>query len=167
MAMVPPRADLSVTKTDSPDPTSALSPLTYTMTVTNHGPQEATGVTVTDTLPEDVTYSSATPTQGNCLEAGGTVTCDLGTLPDGANAMVTIVVAPQSEGTIENSVSVTANEIDADPGNNSATAGTTVDPTSPPLPIPGATLWGLIAMVALIAAVLPWRMRRIRRGAGA
>jgi uncharacterized repeat protein (TIGR01451 family) len=166
IAMAPSRADLSVTKMDSPDPVSALSSLTYTMIVTNNGPQEATGVTLTDTLPEDLGSTSIAPTQGSCEEAGGTVSCDLGALPAGASATVTIVAAPQSEGVIENTVSVTANEVDADTLNNSATAGTTVDPTSPPLPIPGVTLWGIIAMVGLIAAVLFWRLSGIRAGAG-
>ena len=38
---------------------------------------DATGVTVTDTLPA-VTFDSATPSQGTCSQASGTVTCTLG-----------------------------------------------------------------------------------------
>ena len=43
-----PAADLSVTKTDSPDPVRSGGNLTYTITVTNNGPDAATGVTMTD-----------------------------------------------------------------------------------------------------------------------
>ena len=48
---VDPAADLSLTKTDSPDPVLAGELLTYTLTAHNAGPQDATGVTLTDTLP--------------------------------------------------------------------------------------------------------------------
>ena len=44
-------ADLEITKSDSPDPVTTGSDLTYTITVTNNGPDAATSVTVTDTLP--------------------------------------------------------------------------------------------------------------------
>ena len=93
-------ADLSLSKTDSPDPVPAGELLTYTLTVHNSGPQDATGVSLSDTLPVGVTFESATPTQGSCSEDGGTVSCTLGTLADEASASVEIDVTPQSAGTI-------------------------------------------------------------------
>jgi len=59
---IDPAADLSLTKSDSPDPVAAGEVLTYTLDVQNAGPQDATGTTVTDTLPAGVVYESATPT---------------------------------------------------------------------------------------------------------
>src|SRR5207244_11504754 len=59
-------ADLLVTKTDSPDPVTVGKNLTYTVTVTNHDPIDATGVTMSDTLLSAVTFVSATPSQGSC-----------------------------------------------------------------------------------------------------
>jgi uncharacterized repeat protein (TIGR01451 family) len=120
--------DLSVEKTDSPDPVTSGSAVTYTITVTNHGSDDATGVMLTDTLPAGVTFNSATPSQGSCMEAGGLVTCDLGSLANGASATVTITVTPFAVGTIVNTVSVTGNEDDPDPSNNTDTEETTVVP---------------------------------------
>src|SRR5437763_6489608 len=44
-------ADLSVTKVDSPDPVNTGSTLTYTITVTNNGPDPASSASLSDTLP--------------------------------------------------------------------------------------------------------------------
>ena len=71
-------ADLSLTKSDAPDPVLAGELLTYTLGVSNGGPRDATNTTLTDTLPAGVTFDSATPSQGTCSEASGTVTCALG-----------------------------------------------------------------------------------------
>jgi len=127
---VDPVADLSITKTDSPDPVSSGEQLTYTLTVANAGPSPATGVSVTDTLPGAVTYESATPSQGSCSEASGTVTCSLGTLASGANATVQIVVRPTSGSSITNQASVSSPVSDPVLVNNSASETTTVDPVA-------------------------------------
>src|SRR5262249_21003329 len=80
-------ADVSLTKTDSPDPVTVGSNLPYTITVSNGGPSTATGVTMTDALPAGVTFVSATPSQGNC-NGTATVTCSLGSLNNGGSATV-------------------------------------------------------------------------------
>ena len=127
---VDPVADLALTKSDSPDPVLAGEQLTYTLTVDNSGPRDATNVQLSDTLPAGVTFDSATPSQGTCSEAAGTVACDLGTVLDGGSASVTILVTPQEGGTITNQASVSSDERDPTAGNNSASAQTTVDPAA-------------------------------------
>jgi uncharacterized repeat protein (TIGR01451 family) len=119
-------AELSLTKTDSPDPVEIEQNLTYTATITNSGPNAATGVALTDTLPTDAIFVSATPSQGSCTEASGIVTCNLDELANGASATVTVVVIPTAPGTITNTASITSDVLDPDTTNNRATASTTV-----------------------------------------
>jgi uncharacterized repeat protein (TIGR01451 family) len=136
----PPSADLSITKTDSPDPVPVGANITYTITATNGGPDTATGVTVTDTLPGGVTLVSATASQGSC-NGSATVTCSLGSLANGSSAAVTIVVTATQAGTISNTASVSANESDPDPSNNSATQETTVNAGRQLTALSPAKLW--------------------------
>jgi uncharacterized repeat protein (TIGR01451 family) len=119
--------DLSITKTDDPDPVMVMANLTYELVVTNNGPDEATEVMLTDHLPESVTYVSATPSQGDCLESEGTVTCDLGNLTSGASATITIVITATMVGEIINVAEVSGNESDPATTNNKATAVTVVN----------------------------------------
>jgi uncharacterized repeat protein (TIGR01451 family) len=125
---ITPRADIAVTQIASPDPATAGSTLTYTVTVRNNGPSTATGVTMTDTLPSsNITYQSATPSQGSCSQASGIVNCALGAIASGATATVTIRVTPIKQGgSITNRASATASEPDPASANNTATVSTQV-----------------------------------------
>jgi uncharacterized repeat protein (TIGR01451 family) len=124
------RADLSVSKTDSPDPAHVGQKLTYTVLVTNNGPDPATVVTLSDTLPKTAGFGSVTTTQGTCTRSKTGVKCSLGGLASGATATVTIVVKPTQKGTITNTVTAAAGSPTTDPNiaNNTATQSTTVRP---------------------------------------
>ena len=124
---VPP-PDLSVTKTDSPDPVAVGQELTYTLTTTNNGPGDATGVMLTDSLPANVTFQSAS---SGCVHATGAVTCSLGDLANGATATVEIRVTPQSEGTITDTASVEGDQTDPDAADNTVSEDTTVQSVTP------------------------------------
>ncbi len=154
-------ADLSITKTDSPDPVGAGNTLTYTITVSNAGPSVAASASMTDTLPVGTTFASLTSPGGwSCtfpaVGSGGTVACStLGTMPIASSAftlVVTVSPAAASGSTITNTATVSSPTTDPAPGNNSATATTsvvvaamspafTVVPTSV---APGQSLTGLM-----------------------
>lgn len=119
--------ELSISQTDSPDPVNVGNNLSYSITVTNNGPDDASGVTVTDTLPAGVIFLSASASQGSCSETSGVVTCLPGDMPAGSRATINIVVsAPFTTGTISNSATVTGNETDPIPANNTSAESTTV-----------------------------------------
>jgi uncharacterized repeat protein (TIGR01451 family) len=119
-------ADLSLTKTGSPNPVAVGTNLTYTISATNQGPAVATGVQVMDTPPGGAVFVSATPTQGECSGDSSGVTCSIGTLDVGSSATVTMVVTPQTVGSVSNTATVTGDQSDPNPDNNSATAVTMV-----------------------------------------
>jgi uncharacterized repeat protein (TIGR01451 family) len=120
--------DLAITKADAPDPVAVGGTLTYTLTVTNNGPDPSTDSTVTDTLPAGVTFVSATPSQGACSQAAGTVTCMLGPLALGASATIEIVVTVDATALspLSDTATVTGVETDLVATNNSATAETMI-----------------------------------------
>jgi uncharacterized repeat protein (TIGR01451 family) len=125
------RADLGLTKTDGLQRAPGGGPLTYTITATNHGPGDATGVTVSDTLPAGTTFGSATASQGSCAEAADAVTCQLGPLASGGSATVTLVVATDEvddDTTVTNTATVDAAEPDPNAANDAATDATILEP---------------------------------------
>jgi uncharacterized repeat protein (TIGR01451 family) len=121
-------SDLSVTKSDLPDPVNAWDTLTYTATVRNAGPSQATGATYTEKLPAGVNYESVSSSQGACSHSFGTVRCNLGTLASDATATVELRVKPQDAGTLNSTATVWADEYDPDTTNNTVTEETTVEP---------------------------------------
>ena len=137
----PTEADLAVALVDAPDPVTVGNNLTYTLTVTNNGPNDATGVTLTDTLPTGVSFGSVASSQGTCSRID-TVSCNLGSLMNGATATVTLVVTPTTAGPLTNTASVSGNETDPTTSNNTASATTTVMTPPPPPPAAGPDLTG-------------------------
>jgi uncharacterized repeat protein (TIGR01451 family) len=138
--------DLAVTISDNPDPLSVGDTLTYTIVVTNNGPDGATGTSLSQNLPPGVTFGSASPDQGSCGQAAGVVSCNLGALAVGQSTTITVTVIPTTPGTITSTVSVSSNEADSNLSNNAdATVtlvlGPTATPTSnaTPTPTPTAT----------------------------
>jgi uncharacterized repeat protein (TIGR01451 family) len=130
------RADLSIAKSDNPDPVQAGGTVTYSISVTNAGPDAASDVVVTDRLGKSVTFVSADTSAGTCSQAKLTVTCDLGTIAatKGSNtAQVTIrVKAPSTAGSIADTATVSATTKDTNHRNNSASQTTTVNGPKPP-----------------------------------
>jgi len=120
--------DLKIAKNAAPIPAIVGSNLTYTITVTNAGPGTASNVVVTDTVPDGTTFVSVST---GCSELSGTITCNLGTLTDGQSTNVTVVVIPTMAGTVTNTASVSADEADVFPADNSDTDPVTVNDPVP------------------------------------
>ncbi|MCL4298874.1 MAG: DUF11 domain-containing protein [Anaerolineae bacterium] len=117
-------ADLAVSKiVDNPGPKEG-GPLLYTVTVTNNGPDDATGVVVGDTLPLSVTLAASSASQGDYDSATGR--WQVGDLTASASATLTLSTTVQT-GTIGQIITNTAaisasDQSDADLGNNTADA---------------------------------------------
>jgi uncharacterized repeat protein (TIGR01451 family) len=133
----PGSSDLSVTVNDSPKPVVVENNLTYTLHVTNSGPQSATGVGIIDAIPSEAAFVSASASQGACKFSNGSVYCKVGTLGNGSSCDVTIVVNPREDKTgmppqgksIVNIAAVAADNDDSNVNNNSATQTTTLLPS--------------------------------------
>jgi uncharacterized repeat protein (TIGR01451 family) len=128
VAYQPGGADLAIVKTDSADPVTAAAQFNYTLTVSNAGPEAATGVRITDALPSALTFVSASGAGFTCTRSGQTVSCDLaGTLAAGATAAVTIAVrAPTTAQSISNEGVVSSSSSDPNPANNRSTQSTQI-----------------------------------------
>jgi uncharacterized repeat protein (TIGR01451 family) len=120
--------DLSLTKSDSADPVAVGDNFTYTIQVRNPATTgfDASNVVVTDTLPSQVDFVSATPSSGTCTKTGNTVTCNLGTVLTNTTATVTIVVKAKKAGTASNTATVTSPE-DTSATNNADTETTVIN----------------------------------------
>jgi uncharacterized repeat protein (TIGR01451 family) len=133
-------SDLAIVVADvTPSPVSAGGLATYTITVTNLGPDPATGVTVNSTTPAGTTFASLTTSQGSCITPapGGTgpMSCALGSLTPGGSVTITLVVnvIAASGSTLTYTTSVTSSSADPNPGNNTATQDVGVQATQPPI----------------------------------
>ena len=122
-------ADLRISLATVPNPTFLGKEMTYTTTVTNNGPHQATGVNITHELPPSVTYISNESSQGEtCEMTDNVITCLLGPINSHANATVNTIVKPQSLGQLSSFASVTSSSFDPVSSNNSISLETSINP---------------------------------------
>jgi uncharacterized repeat protein (TIGR01451 family) len=142
-------ADLAITKTAAPNPVVTGTNLTYTINVTNNGPDAAESVTVIDNLPASVSFVSCAVAGGvgsACGGVGNNRTVTFTSLAANAVATITLVAnvsCALADGTmISNSTSVSSLATDPNLANNSATV---IAIASNPPPIinlnPPISLW--------------------------
>jgi uncharacterized repeat protein (TIGR01451 family) len=127
--------------------------LNYRITVTNNGPIAATNVTILNTLPDTVSFTSAITGQWICIgpdegKTGGTMTCTRSVLPSGSSDTILITVSPPNgSGTLTNKATVSSDEADPNTANNTTTLNTTltpattgpqIDPGNGPIGAPGS-----------------------------
>ncbi len=119
----PPSIDLSLEKTVNDATPLVGDNVTFAITLTNAGPDDATGVQVTDQLPSGYTYVSD---DSGGSYASNTGLWDIGNVAMGATATLHITATVNLTGDYMNVVEVTAsNETDSDPGNNRDSASVT------------------------------------------
>ena len=118
--------DLAITKSGSPARQEGLGNITWTMVVTNNGPDNDTGVKVSDPIPGGNTFVSASSTQGTCTLGGTTLTCDIGPMAAKATVTITLVTTPSAPGTITNTVVVMGDRPETTLANNTASASVVV-----------------------------------------
>jgi uncharacterized repeat protein (TIGR01451 family) len=124
-------ADIAVQVTDSADPVMTGQPLTYTVTVSNHGPSPASAISLVDTWSAATRGSAAlisvAVSQGGCVSVTpDRVECQLGSLASGASATLTVRLRPRGTGLVTDQASASAPEPDPDLANNSDQETTTV-----------------------------------------
>jgi uncharacterized repeat protein (TIGR01451 family) len=136
----PPPADMGVT-VSGPATVYTATNATYTITITNNGPNAAQGVVLTDTLPVASTFVSMQQTSGtdnfSLSQAVGSATeTATGNIASGSTDTFTLVVfAPynlNSGTSFNNTASVSATSPDPSTGNNSATVSGTLVQSPPP-----------------------------------
>ncbi len=116
-------AVLAISMTADRNPAPIGLNFNYKPVITNTGNAPATNVTLSDTLPTQVTFTAATASQGSCsfdplLRA---VNCNIGTIGTGATVNVQITVKPRTEGTLNNTADIVADQWDgAAPGSVSS-----------------------------------------------
>jgi uncharacterized repeat protein (TIGR01451 family) len=119
-------ADLSVSIAHDASAVSVASNLICNVYVTNSGPALASGIVVSNVIPEGFAFVSATTSQGACEEMSGLVRCALGSLSEGGAASIRLIVQPSSYGTLTQTVSVASSTIDYITANNSASETTSI-----------------------------------------
>jgi len=108
----------------APRTLDAFHRLTYVFTITNNGPDTATGVMLTTKLSSGgarlISVSLA-----HCVH-GDHLVCPVGTIRDGKSVTVTLVLAARGAAVYQETASVSGDQSDPKPKNNDLTAKTTV-----------------------------------------
>jgi uncharacterized repeat protein (TIGR01451 family) len=123
-------ADLVISQVASGNTVAAGEEVTFRVSVRNLGPDNATGVSVSEALPRGARVVRVTPSQGSCtpIPTRGSVAfiCDLGGLVVGSGASIEIVVRPTTAGPLTSTATVSGKETDPDT-NNTVTTSITVN----------------------------------------
>jgi len=123
-------ADLAVGNSVSPALLNVSSNVTFTLSVTNLGPDAASTVVVTDALPAGLTFATAAVSQGTWSNIGNSFSASLGTMTNQSRATITIQATATLAGQWTNSAIVSSSTSGANSANNTAAASLSVN--SPP-----------------------------------
>jgi uncharacterized repeat protein (TIGR01451 family) len=129
--------DLVIVK-NATTPTPLNDVVTYTMTITNKGPDVATNVQLADPAPAGIVYLSVTPGTPTCSVTPSLLTCSLGALEVGQSRTITLRARATQVGRHVNTATVTGEGgRETNPADNVDSAVTLVPrPLVPPAPTP-------------------------------
>jgi uncharacterized repeat protein (TIGR01451 family) len=128
--------DLEVVKMVNENAPNPGETITYTITVTNHGPSDATGAHLADVLPPGIAFGGYTATQGFYSDTFGL--WSIGDMANIASAtlVITVIVDSDASGTITNTAEeLVADQFDTNPDNNEASAVISVTVTGADLAV--------------------------------
>nr|WP_330375027.1 DUF11 domain-containing protein [Paeniclostridium sordellii] len=119
-------------KTASPNPVTPGGLLTYTLVVSNAGPNDAQNVVLTDNTPPSITGPEFSINGGVTFNPW-TGSFSLGTLPSGTSRTILIrgTVSPSATGILTNTATVSSPTPDPNPSNNTSTVNTEITPVVP------------------------------------
>ncbi len=123
---VSPSVNLAVVLGASKQTVVMGEPVTMTASVKNTGPNPATSVVLTLPIGSNLVFDSTNASDGTSSLDGGQFVAQLGELDPGSSVQISLVVTPQTVGTITQTASVTAEENQLDPANETATTTVTV-----------------------------------------
>lgn len=124
-----PLADLRVSQSATPATARLTEPVTFTVTVTNDGPNDATSVTLTNTLPTNAALDpgSVILSQGTWEVGSGVLKVSFGALAFGDSATLTMTLTPQILLPLSNQATVAAIETDPEPASNTSVLAVPVE----------------------------------------
>ncbi|MEV7004699.1 SdrD B-like domain-containing protein, partial [Streptomyces sp. NPDC093982] len=153
---IKPSVDLSVIKV-GPATVEPGGEVKYDIVITNNGPNDSTGYTVTDPLPDELT--NVTTSSAGCSINAHILTCTGGPLKKGQSHTITVSgtapMPPHPGITIDNCVEVDGKEPDPDPTNDKDCEPTYV----PPIPVIDPTIGGTAAALLALGGTLYLRRR--------
>ena len=120
--------DVSVTKSGPPTALAGTN-VSYTITVTNAGPDAASNVLLHDTIPPNTTLVSLTYDNGQAATCNG-ADCEILVLPSGLSTQFTATLSIGNTTSVTNTATVTSGNYDTDSSNNEASATTAVTPVA-------------------------------------
>jgi uncharacterized repeat protein (TIGR01451 family) len=115
-----PLTDLALSLSVAPNPVPVTSNVTFTFAVTNHGPNAAASVFVTNPIPAGMTFVDATTTRGTVTNLNGQLVASMGALNNIARVVVTLTLRADVAGTVTNVATVHTPTLDRNPDNNVA-----------------------------------------------
>ena len=123
---VSPASDLAIVKQVNVSQANFNDLVMWKLTVSNNGPDVATGVVVTDILPDGFVYVDSVLDKGTY--SNGVINIDR--LAVGERVILEIICKVENTGRFVNIANVTGNEFDYDLSNNRANASVLINPAS-------------------------------------